>query len=118
MFNKDPIVYANPHPEEQDYGYLSSQHHASHQRNASLRMRSPNRNSGGSPTDEYSSSVLDAQGSAFNGTGTMHPDEAAKMRYQNLPNTRSDFSPSVLTSGFSERGSPLRPLPRHMLAQH
>ena len=24
MFNKDPIVYANPHPAERDYGYVDS----------------------------------------------------------------------------------------------
>ena len=29
------------------------------------------------------------------------------MRFQNLPN-RSDFSPSGITSGFSERESPMR----------
>lgn len=38
MFNKDPVVYANPHPEEQDYGYVGS--HNVNQKNASLRVRS------------------------------------------------------------------------------
>ena len=41
MFNKDPIVYANPHPNEADYGYTGVGH-PSNQKNASLRMRSPN----------------------------------------------------------------------------
>ena len=39
MFNKDPVVYANPHPEEQDFGYVGA-HHPTNQKNASLRVRS------------------------------------------------------------------------------
>ena len=38
MFSKEPVVYANPHPDEQDYGYTGS--HPANQKNASLRVRS------------------------------------------------------------------------------
>ena len=62
MFNKDPIVYANPHPVEQDYGYTSN--HPARKINASLRVRSPNAPPSISPREELSSSVIDARGSS------------------------------------------------------
>ena len=36
MFSKEPVVYANPHPDEQDYGYTGS--HPANQKNASLSI--------------------------------------------------------------------------------
>ncbi len=62
MFNKDPIVYANPHPTEQDYGYMSK--NPANKTNASLRVRSPNALPSISPTEDPSSSVIDARGSS------------------------------------------------------
>ena len=59
MFNKDPIVYANPHPQEQDYGY--SGNHPANQKNASLRVRSGQQSI--TQTEEPSSSALDVRGS-------------------------------------------------------
>ena len=109
MFNKDPIVYANPHPAEQDYGYMNNQR-AAVQKNASLRVRSdmapqqqqqepqPQLHSSITPSEEPSSSVIDARGSQAS-----YPDR----RFQNLPN-RSDLSPSGITSGIDERESPYR----------
>lgn len=100
MFNKDPIVYANPHPAESDYGYGHSNPAVA--KNASLRIRS------GQPSlsqegEEPSSSIIDARGSE---ASVAYP-QPGQMRFQNLPN-RSDFSPSGITSGFSERESPQR----------
>jgi len=105
MFNKDPIVYANPHPAERDYGYIGSKH-PNNQKNASLRMRSPRLDhpSNVAPSEEQSSSAIDVRGSSASGGYYPHH---AQMRFQNLPN-RSDFSPSGMTSGFSERDSPMR----------
>ena len=64
MFNKDPIVYANPHPAEQDYGYTGN-HHPSVQKNASLRVRSQSIE----VSEEPSSSVLDVRGSNVSSSG-------------------------------------------------
>ena len=98
MFNKDPIVYANPHPAEQDFGYVGG--HPNNQKNASLRVRSdpPSMNATG---EEASSSALDVR------TSSGFAPQQAQMRFQDLPN-RSDFSPSGMASGFSERESPVR----------
>ena len=66
MFSKDPVVYANPHPREQDYGYTGG--HPSNQRNASLRMRSPNaqQQSITASEAEQSSSAIDMRGTTGN----------------------------------------------------
>ena len=74
MFNKDPIVYANPHPDEQDYGYIPV--HPSNQKNASLRNRSPGGNLTQSrQSQEPSSSALD-----INAEADYHP-QRAQMRF-------------------------------------
>jgi len=77
MFNKDPIVYANPHPQEQDYGYTAG--HPSIQKNVSLRVRSPRLDHpSGAPSEEPSSSALDVRGSS--NSGGYYPQQA-QMRF-------------------------------------
>ena len=56
MFSKEPVVYANPHPDEQDYGYMSA--HPANQKNASLRVRS-NHQSLSNTDAEQSSPAID-----------------------------------------------------------
>ena len=63
MFSKEPVVYANPHPAEQDFGIVGKIG-PNNQKNASLRMRQSDHGSM-SGADDPSSSALDVRTSGY-----------------------------------------------------
>jgi hypothetical protein len=102
IFNKEPQIFAKPHPSELHYD-PSLDTNSFQAKAAPLRRKSPHSSKGRS-TQEYAPQTIEENvDMQFNHGSIDNQEEVRDTRTTGFYKGKSEFSPSGVTSGFSER---------------